>query len=70
MPVPGVFGAPASPASHRVMATATATSTANAELEAIAELVPAARAAGFTKVEIAELGAISPPTLDELLRHG
>jgi hypothetical protein len=43
--------------------------TAAAELRAIENLVPAARDAGLTKVEIAELGGVSRPTLDALLRR-
>lgn len=40
---------------------------ASAELDAIAELAPAALAAGITKVEIAKLGGVSRPTLDAKL---
>lgn len=43
---------------------------ASEELDAIAELVPAALADGMTKVQLAELASISRPTLDALLRGG
>lgn len=42
--------------------------TAERELEAIAALTPIALKAGMTKVELAQLGAVSRPTLDAKLR--
>jgi hypothetical protein len=46
-----------------------ALAAADAELRAIDRLVREALAAGLTKVEIAELGAVSRPTLDALLKR-
>ena len=42
---------------------------ADAELDAVVQLVPSALALGLTKVELAQLGAISRPTLDAKLRE-